>query len=114
VVTLVAGPDRAGTEQTLNSFLHCCTDVSRVACFLAIDAGLSAEDREIICERYPFVEFVPSGRGGVSPQIDAPYWLRLGQGWRFFAPEKLITRLTAVLRAEPRVFQVGINYADAV
>jgi hypothetical protein len=26
-VSLVAGPDQAATEQTLNSFLHCCTDV---------------------------------------------------------------------------------------
>ena len=35
------------------------------------------------------------------------------QGWRFFAPENYITRLTAVLDAEPQVFQVGINFADA-
>ena len=34
VVSLVAGPDRAATEQTLNSFLNCCTDVSRVGRFL--------------------------------------------------------------------------------
>jgi hypothetical protein len=33
---------------------------------------------------------------------------------RFFAPEHFITRLTAVLDAEPQVFQVGINFADAV
>ena len=44
-VSLIAGPDRAATEQTLNSFLHCCTDVSRVGRFLMIDAGLSAQDR---------------------------------------------------------------------
>jgi hypothetical protein len=32
----------------------------------------------------------------------------------FFAPENFITRLTAVLETEPQVFQVGINFADAV
>jgi hypothetical protein len=42
------------------------------------------------------------------------YWLHLGQGWRFFAPENFITRLTAVLDAETHVFQVEINLADAV
>jgi hypothetical protein len=108
VVSLVAGPDRAATELTLNSFLHCCTDVSRVGRFLVIDAGLSAEDREMLCDRYGFVEFAGSDR------IEARFWLHLGQGWRFFAPENLITRLTAVLEAEPQVFQVGINLADAV
>jgi len=40
-------------------------------------------------------------------------WLYLGQDWRFFAPENLITRLTAVLAAESQVFQVGINFGDA-
>jgi hypothetical protein len=39
--------------------------------------------------------------------------LHLGEGWRFFAPENLITRLKAVLEAEPQVFQVGINFGDA-
>jgi tetratricopeptide (TPR) repeat protein len=115
VVSLVAGPDRTRTEHTLNSFLRCCTDVSRVGRFLVIDVGLSAQDREIICARYGFLEFVPPGTqpGDVRAQIDAQYWLHLGQDWRFFAPEDLITRLTAVLEAEPEVFQVGINFTDA-
>ncbi len=47
-------------------------------------------------------------------QIDGRFWLHLGEGWRFFAPENYITRLTAVLDAEPQVFQVGINFDDAV
>src|SRR5439155_20903403 len=38
----------------------------------------------------------------------------LGEGWRFFAPENFISRMTAVLDAEPQVFQVGINFEDAV
>ena len=29
-VSLIAGPDRSSTEQTLNSFLSCCTDVMKV------------------------------------------------------------------------------------
>ena len=55
VVSLVAGPDRASTEQTLNSFLNCCTDVSRVGRFLVLDAGLSAQDRAMLRERYGFL-----------------------------------------------------------
>ena len=122
VVSLVAGPDRETTEHTLNSFLHCCTDVSRVGRFLALDAGLSAQDRAILAEGYGFLKFGPSdpddGPGAqlahLREPIDGRFWLHLGEGWRFFAPENFITRLTAVLQTEAHVFQVGINFADAV
>jgi glycosyltransferase involved in cell wall biosynthesis len=121
-VSLVAGPDRGTTEQTLNSFLHCCTDVSKVGRFLVVDAGLSAQDRTMLQERYGFLEFADCGPDGgpgaqlaqLRAQIHGRFWLHLGQNWRFFAPENLITRLTAVLETEPHVFQVGINLADAV
>jgi hypothetical protein len=120
-VTLIAGPDRHTTEQTLDSFLTCCRDVSRVGRFLVLDAGLSAPDRAKLRKRYGFLEF-PRRRSGDGPaaqlaqlhtQINEQFWLHLGEGWLFFAPENFITRLTAVLEAEPQVFQVGINYADA-
>jgi tetratricopeptide (TPR) repeat protein len=117
-VSLVAGPDRAATEQTLDSFLHCCTDVSRVGRFVVLDVGLSALDRARLRERYGFLEFVDCGPGAqfaqLREQIGGRFWLHLGQGWRFFAPEDYITRLSAVLDAEPQVVQVGINYGDAV
>jgi tetratricopeptide (TPR) repeat protein len=114
-VSLVAGADRAATEQTLNSFLHCCTDVSRVGRFLVVDTGLSAQDRATLHERYKFLEFTDYAPGThLRDQIHGQYWLHLDQGWQFFAPENLITRLIAVLDAEAQVFQVGINLADAV
>jgi Glycosyl transferase family 2 len=116
-VSLLAGPDLAAAEQTLNSFLHCCNDVTRVGRFLALDAGLSAQDRATLQQRYGFLEFADYGPGAqlghIREQIGGRFWLHLGQGWRFFAPENLINRLTAVLDAEPHVFQVGINFADA-
>lgn len=112
-VSLRTGPDRASTEQTLNSFLHCCLDVARAGRFLVIDTGLSAEDRGLLAQRYPFVEFADPGTE-ISDAVGGRYWLRLDSGWRFFAPENLITRLTGVLQAEPEVFQVGINFADAM
>jgi glycosyltransferase involved in cell wall biosynthesis len=120
-VSLLAGPDRAATEQTLNSFLRCCLDVPRVGRFLVLDAGLSAQDRAALLKRYRFIEFThcapEAGPGAqlahLRDEIDGRFWLHLGQGWRFFAPERFISRLTAVLDAEPEVFQVGINFGDA-
>ena len=86
-----------------------------------LDTGLSAPDRAKLRKRYGFLEFARRRSGNESAahlaelraQIDGRFWLHLGEGWRFFAPENYITRLTAVLDAEPRVFQVGVNFADA-
>jgi hypothetical protein len=121
-VSLIAGPDLVGTQQALNSFLNSCTDVSLVGRFLLIDAGLSAADREILQALYEFIEFAHLGPedaqdiqlGQVRENIDGRFWLHLDQNWRFLAPENLITRLTAVLDAEPDVFQVAINLAGAI
>ena len=121
-VSLIAGPDRQTTEQTINSFLNCCLDVSRVGRFLVLDTGLSAPDRAKLQQRYGFLEFArsvlrdkPAAQlAQLRAQIDGRFWLHLGAGWRFFAPENYITRLTAVFDAEPQVFQVGINFEDAV
>jgi hypothetical protein len=120
-VSLIAGPDRQTTEQTLNSFLTCCRDVSRVGRFLVLDNGLSASDRAELRKRYSFLQFhrrkSDDGLAAQLAQLHAKanerFWLHLGEGFRFFAPENFITRLTAVLEVEPQVFQVGINYTDA-
>jgi tetratricopeptide (TPR) repeat protein len=121
-VTLIAGPDLVTTQQALNSFLNCCADVARVGRFLLIDAGLSAADLEMLEALYEFVELAHLGLDDadaiqlaqVRELICGRFWLHLDQDWRFFAPEKLITRLTAVLDAEPDVFQVAINLAGAL
>jgi glycosyltransferase involved in cell wall biosynthesis len=121
-VTLIAGSDRAATEATLDSFLHCCRDVARVGRFLVLTVGPSIQDRVTLLQRYPFLDFTPGAatdsaaaqHAHLRTLIGGQFWLHLGQGWRFFAPENLITRLRAVLHAEPEVFQVGINYTDAV
>jgi hypothetical protein len=95
--------------------------VSRVGRFLVVDAGLSAQDQAALLERYRFLEFTQcapaAGPGArlahLRDQIGGRLWLHLGQGWCFFAPDSFIARLTAVLEAEPEVFQVGINFTDA-
>ncbi|WP_235192392.1 tetratricopeptide repeat-containing glycosyltransferase [Mycobacterium asiaticum] len=121
VLSLLAGPDRDGTEVTLNSLLNCCTDVWRIGRFLVVDAGLAAGDRAMLLERYPFLEFSPIAVGEpagallsrIRDQIYGRFWLHLGQGWQFYAHERLITRLTSVLEAEESVYQVAVNFTDA-
>jgi tetratricopeptide (TPR) repeat protein len=113
-VSLIAGPDWPTTATTLNSFLHCCIDVSKVGRFVVFDHGQTPGDRAILRERYAFLDFVECGEGAeLRDHIRGRYWLDLDYGWRFFAPDNYITRLTAILDAESEVFQVGINLSDA-
>ena len=119
--SLVVGPDREPCERTLNSFLHCCSDIDSVGRFLVLDTGLSEADRVHLSERYPFLEFL-TGLDAMTPadQVDrvaaaigGRYWLHSGPGWQYFATDPLITRMSSILRAEPDIYQVGINYGDA-
>ena len=114
-LTLIAGPDLTRIEHSLNSILSCCTDISRVGRFLVLDAGLSENDRASLQQRYRFLDISPPGTtlAQIRDNNHERFWLHLGEGWRFFAPENLITRLIAVLHAEPHVVQVGINLHDA-
>lgn len=122
VVSMVAGPDRETTEHAINSFVNCCLDLPLwFGRFLVVDVSLPAPDRALLRQRYRFLEFVDC-RPGDAPatqlarlrgQIAGRFWLHLGQGWQFFAPENLITRMIAVLESESQVFQVGMNFADA-
>lgn len=118
--TLIAGPDRIRTEQTINSFLRCCTDVHRIDRFLVLQAGLSDQDRAVLSGLYPFLEFEVADTnpanwlGQLRRLVTGRYWLNLREGARFFAPEPLVGRLIGVLEAEPAVMVAGINYEDAV
>lgn len=111
-VTLIAGPDRGATECALNSFLNSCTDIALVGRFLAVEAGVSDSDRVTLSRLYPLLEFTGS-TSDIRSHVRGRFWLHLGDNWRFFGQEYLITRLTAVLDAEPDVFQVAINFSDA-
>jgi len=115
-VTMVAGPDRDVTARALNSFLNCCSDISRAGRFLMFDLGLGQDDRSWLTQHYPFVEWRSTHDAAFETmlrEVGSRFWLHLGQGWQFFAPEPLLGRLIAVLEAEPTVGQVGINYGDA-
>ena len=112
-LSVIAGPTRADTEATLNSLLQCCNDITRVGRFVMFDGGESPH-RAQLRERYPFLEFVECAAGTeLRAHIHERYWLHVDPGWRFFAQDNYIARLTAIFEAEPQVLQVGINLADA-
>ena len=112
-VTIAVGADASGIDLTINSFLNCCLDTTRIDRVMLCHTGLANSEESKLRELYPFLEVLELPVGEVGHHIRTRFWLRLSQGWRFFAPENLITRLTAILDAEPEVSHVGINYTDA-
>jgi glycosyltransferase involved in cell wall biosynthesis len=120
-VSVVCGPDLAAAEATLNSLVHCCTDRGRVRRWLIDDSGLTEAERAAVRLRYPFAESLDAPFAeSAAPRlrrifaaVDTRLWLHVGQGWRFFAPERLLSRLAAVLDAEPQVLAVAVNVEDA-
>ena len=99
--------------------IHSCTPASTCRGSAASSWSMPACQRRIArhsLERYRFLEFGRFRSGGwarrASSRRSAPRSADgsgciSDQGWRFFAPEHLIGRLTAVLQAEPEVFQVA-------
>jgi len=71
--------DSGDTEETLNSLLHCCTDIPRSA-ILVFRQGES-RDRSILLQRYPFLEFVECAEGELRAHIHGRYWLHVDPGW---------------------------------
>jgi len=120
-VTVACGPDLAGAEATLNSILNSFADRSRIARLLVDDSELSEAERSGLRLRYPRVEsldapFTESDSARlrrVADLVKTRFWLDIGRGWRFFAPERLLSRLAAILDSEPEVLAVGVNYEDA-
>ena len=120
-VTVACGPNLPDAEATLNSILNSCADRSRISRLLVDDSALSEADRAVLLQHYPCVQSLaeasddsPSARlRRNSDTVETRFWLHVDAGWRFFAPERLLSRLAAVLDAEPDVVAVAVNFEDA-
>jgi tetratricopeptide (TPR) repeat protein len=120
-VTVSCGPHLQSAEATLNSMLNSFADRSRMARLLVDDSELSEAERSTMRLRYPlaqsvdapFAESAAARLRRLSDMVETRLWLHIGPGWRFFAPERLLSRLAAVLDSEPEVLAVGVNYEDA-
>jgi hypothetical protein len=95
----------AAIEQTLNSFLNCCSDIDKVRRFVLIPGQLDLRERTALLDRYPFLE--------ISDQIaDERYVLSLVADNVFVDREPIIGRLIAVLDHEPDIARVAIGLSQ--
>jgi hypothetical protein len=105
-------------EQTINSFLNCCSDVERITHFVCITSMWSEADRARVRQLYPFFEFIVPGEkdkrqiGHVNrllQTVATPYWLYLDDDRHFIVRTDYVTRAISILEAEPGVAQVLFN-----
>jgi GR25 family glycosyltransferase involved in LPS biosynthesis/tetratricopeptide (TPR) repeat protein len=112
-------------EQTVNSFLNCCTDVESIDRFVCIDDGSSESDRDRMAQTYPFFEFLwksPNEAGHARSMnellslVDTPYWLHLEDDWHFLHRAPYVDDALRILDADPSFGQVAFNrnYAETL
>ncbi|CAN5613929.1 hypothetical protein BH10ACT11_BH10ACT11_05990 [soil metagenome] len=112
-------------EQTVNSFLNCCTDIDRIGRFICVDNGSARADIERICERYPFFEIVEvdpadhrhaGALNRILELVESPYWLQMEDDWHFFRRGPYISEALGVLDSEPQLAQLAFNrnYAETL
>jgi hypothetical protein len=112
-------------ERTVNSFLHCCSDLGRIGRWICVDNGSSAPDRAWMRERYPFFEFIETdprrerhadSMNRLLEMVDSPWWLHLEDDWQFFAVLPYVGQALDILEDDPRIGQVAFNrnYAETL
>jgi hypothetical protein len=111
-VAVVAVPDPAALERTLNGLLHCCADLERVARVVCVVDALPRADVGAVVARHPYLE-TRRGGGPLLDTVATPLCLTLDAGWEPFARTPLVARCAAVLAADPEVVAVALNRSFA-
>jgi glycosyltransferase involved in cell wall biosynthesis/GR25 family glycosyltransferase involved in LPS biosynthesis len=124
-LTMTTCRRRALFEQTMNSFLRCCTDRALIDRWIVLDDGSTEDDLDAMRERYPFVEVIAKPRdergharsmNRLLELVDTPYWLHLEDDWMFLVPDRYVSRSIEVLASVPDLGQVlfNRNYAETL
>lgn len=105
-------------QQTMNSFLNCCTDLDKIDHWLCVDDNSSEEDREKMRKLYPFMEFYfkepyekghPQSMNIIKNKVKTPYLFHLEDDWKFVIKRNYISDCFDVLHSDDRLGQCLIN-----
>jgi tetratricopeptide (TPR) repeat protein len=87
-------------ENTINSFIKCCKDISMIDKWLCIANNLSDVEIEIIKEQYPFLIIIVDDENTdndmvksmnkIIELVDTPYLLHMGDNYKFFNKQNYI------------------------
>ena len=117
-------------EKTMNSFLRCCLDHTRITTFYCVDDNSSQEDRAAMKERYPFFEFYFKSEQEKGHRVSMnriwnllqdrkpTWWLHMEDDWLFIQPDHYISKFMEQLKKhrEEGIRQVlfNKNYAEII
>ena len=105
-------------ENTMNSFLNCCTDLHRIDSWLCVDDNSSEEDREKMRKNYPFFTFYfktalekghPRSMNIIREKVRTPYTFHIEDDWKFFCKRDYITDCLEVLVEDAKIGQCLLN-----
>ena len=105
-------------EQTMNSFLNCCTDLTIIDEWFCIDDNSSEEDRNKMKQLYPFFTFYfkspeekghPQSLNIILNKIKSPYIFHLEDDWKFFAKKDYISNCLIVINENSQYGQCLLN-----
>lgn len=105
-------------KKTMDSFLTNCTDHNLISRWICVDDNSLEDDRVIMKERYPFMEFIwksEDERGHtksmqiIASKVKTPYLLHMEDDWLFFDRRGYISDMIEVLQEDPQIGQVLIN-----
>lgn len=110
-------------EQTMNSFLNCCTDVEKIDSWFCVDDNSSEEDREKMKSRYPFFTFYlktkeekghPQSMNIIQREVKTPFIFHMEDDWKFYEKRAYLTECLDVLSSAPNICQclLNRNYAE--
>jgi len=110
-------------EQTINSFINCCTDLRLIGKWFCVDDNSSEEDRQKMRDRYPFFDFYfkkpeekghPQSMNIIRNNVTTPYVFHLEDDWKFFEQRDYISECLEVLHESHSVGQclINKNYAE--
>jgi GR25 family glycosyltransferase involved in LPS biosynthesis len=108
------------TYRTINSMLHCITDLEKhVSKFLVVDDNSSEEDRTKLLQCYPFITLIrkdstqkghPKSMNIILNEIkNYKYQFHIEDDWEFFYPKNFISDSIAILESDPNYGQCLIN-----
>lgn len=110
-------------QNTVNSFINCCKDIDLIDEWICIDDNSSEEDRRLMKEFYPFINFYfksqkekghPQSMNIIRNLVRTPYIFHMEDDWQFFVRRNYISDCLDVLGQDNSIGQclINKNYAE--
>lgn len=112
-------------EQTMNTFLNCCSDIHLIDKWFCVDDNSSKEDREKMKLNYPFFNFYwktpkekghPQSMNIIQKNVKTEFIFHMEDDWKYFCKKKYISQCIDVLGQNPSIGQclINRNYSEIV